>query len=114
MRRNRQFLSTSTVIVGKPSGRASDKKKIDFNSSYTITDGRFISLQSNEVTVSIPWDLSNNKKKQKIENKYHKQAELVESESEKKMRAFLALKNDNGGKQIRALRNITLEKVGLC
>ncbi|KAJ3226235.1 hypothetical protein HK099_005340 [Clydaea vesicula] len=110
MRRKRQFLVDSVVLIGEPSQRSRSENKPDLNSSYFIPDGRLVSINKNEIKISVPWAskkrYANNQNRHLT--KYEEKALKIEEKEDELIANFLSQKNTAGGKQLRASRNIKL------
>jgi hypothetical protein len=108
-RRKRTFLSSSHVIIGLPPVQMerSGGGIVDFDASYILPDdSRVVCIQGPIVTIG----------KGFVKKVYGSASTVVDEEEdvrEIKMRNYLAQQNDNGGKQIRAMRGIELEKSGI-
>lgn len=101
-RRQRQFLSSSHVIVGDPPSKRAKKEAIDLNSCYSTSDDRILNIHATHVSINSQYGASRGKRQK---------CEIIESEDNKKQREHLAKMNNNGGKMIRALHGIKLKEI---
>lgn len=77
-------------------------ESIEWNATYSLMNGKFINVSVNSAEI----------RRGTLSKRFKPDgAQDEEDPKEKRMRDFLARKNDNGGKQMRAVRGIEKEKV---